>query len=140
MNRRQYLSVVASGVAVSVAGCSGDTGGDSGGTPEPECEQVADLGLPERESEAFEVESRQFVRVSVNNNYGARTHVVLRNPDDDVMFSEGVQDSGTWRVFDSDSDDRVVEESAGEWIVVYTPADDSPQTSGDVNVYVCTPQ
>jgi hypothetical protein len=101
---------------------------------------VADLGLPERESESFEVEAGQYVSVSVNNNYGARTHVVLRNGDGEVMFSEGVQDSGTWRVFESGSEEQVVsEDTAGEWIVVYTPADDSPETSGDVTVEVCTP-
>lgn len=138
MRRRKYLSVLASGIAVSVAGCSGDSG--SGGTPEPECEEVADLGLPTRESESFEVEAGQYVSVSVNNNYGARTHVVVRNGNDDVMFSEGVQDSGTWRVFESGSEEQVVtKDTAGEWIVVYTPADDSSQTSGNVNVDVCTP-
>lgn len=138
MRRRKYLSVLVSGIAVSVAGCSGDSG--SGGTPEPECEEVADLGLPARESESFEVEAGQYVSVSVNNNYGARTHVVIRNGNGDVMFSEGVQDSGTWRVFESGSEEQVVtKDTAGEWIVVYTPADDSSQTSGNVNVDVCTP-
>ena len=55
------------------------------------------------------------------------------------MFSEGVTDSGSWRVFDNGSEAQVVEESAGEWTVVYTPADDRPKTSGDVTVEVCAP-
>jgi hypothetical protein len=138
MHRRQFLSGTVVGTTTVIAGCSG-AGNSGSGTPEPDCEQVADMGLPERESESFEVESGQYVRVEVSNNYGFRTHVVLRNPDGDVMLSEGVEDSGTWRVYDSDSEDRVVEESAGEWVAVYTPADNSPQTSGDVTIHVCTP-
>lgn len=135
MRRRQYFTALVGGVSVVLAGCSGD----ASEADEPECEKVADMGLPERESESFEVESGQYVRVEVNNNYGYRTHVVLRNPDGEVMFSEGVEDSGTWRVFDSNTDDRVVEESAGEWIAVYSPATDESSTSGDVKVYVCNP-
>jgi hypothetical protein len=98
------------------------------------------MGLPQGETETFEVDQGQFVRVEINNNYGFRTHVALRNPDGDVMFSEGVEDSGSWRVYDSGSDEKVVEESAGEWEVEYSPADESSETSGDVKVHVCTPE
>lgn len=122
------------------SGGGGDTAGDGDTqTPEPTCEQVVAMGLPEQETETFHVEAGQYVRVEVDNNYGFRTHVVLRNPDEEIMLSEGVEDSNAWRVYDVESEDRVVEESAGEWTAMYTPADDSPQTSGDVTVSVCTP-
>jgi len=97
------------------------------------------MGLPTRESESFEVEAGRYISRSVNSNYGFRTHVLLENPSGETVLSEGVQDSDDWRVFDSESDNRVVEQSAGEWLVVCTPADDGPETAGDVTVEVCTP-
>ena len=131
LRRRTLLRTLGVGFVAGVAGCTGSSG--------PDCETVADLGLPERETETFTVEEGQYVSISVENNFGARTHAVLRNPDGETMFSEGVQDAGTWRVFDSGSEAEVVTDSAGEWTVVYTPADDRPKTSGDVTVEVCTP-
>ena len=131
MRRRTFLSSVAVSLVASVAGCTGSDG--------PECETVANLGLPQSETETFTVDEGQYVSVSIENNFGYRTHVVLRNEKGETMFSEGVQDSGSWRIFDSDSEAQVVEESAGEWTVVYTPADDRTKTSGDVTVEVCTP-
>ncbi|WP_141465593.1 hypothetical protein [Salinadaptatus halalkaliphilus] len=86
-----------------------------------------DLGLPTRETERFEVEDGQIIRIEVENNYGFRTHVVLEDPEGEIVLSEGVEDSGVWEFENVTS---------GRWTVRYDPADDSPQTSGNVEIYL----
>lgn len=94
-------------------------------------EQVVDIWAYERRTEHFEVEKGQTIWIGVENEgTGFNTHIVLENPEEEVVLSEGVEDSAAWEFKDA---------MEGRWTVRHTPWDDSSQTGGSVEVYVRGP-
>jgi hypothetical protein len=80
MNRREYLSLLGTGAVVTTAGCSG-----AGGNVEGDI--VVDETVTEGDIRRFnfEVEQGETINVYINNIEGARTTVVLTNPDGDTV-------------------------------------------------------
>lgn len=134
MNRRAVLAGSGAILAGAFAGCTG--GGSS-----DDCERVVKLGGYTRDSEFFDVEEWQYISVTVENDAGYRTRGVL-SYDGETVFGESVEDAGnsnSWRVFDPDHPEKIIEERTGQWLAVYEPSDSSPSTSGSVTVEVCSP-
>lgn len=108
---------------------------------EANCAEVVSLGGYTRDSEIFEVEEGQYISITIENNAGFRTRGVL-NYGNEVPFGEsveGVSNKESWRVFDPDHPDQIIEERTGEWVARYEPTDSEPSTSGSVSVEVCWP-
>jgi len=116
-NFKGFLVIIA-GLAVVIAALA--VLGGSGG------ETVVDTDNYQATTNAFTAEEGAQATVSVENGgTGFRTHVVVEGPSGEILLSEEVQDSATYKLDLQES---------GEYTVRMQPADSSPQTSGAVEV------
>jgi len=92
MNRRKFLGTTATIGVTAIAGCSGDSSGDSGNSVVSETVYAGD-----DQEYNFDVESGQTISVYINHIEGSQTVVQLYDPNDDraEVFSEDTESTST---------------------------------------------
>ena len=145
MNRRKVLTTAISTTTLAAAGCAEENNSDNEETEneseesESICEVVMETSHHERQSQRFEVEFNQYIRVTIRNISGFRTRVTLNHETEGLIFGESVdsEDEQLFRVHDPDHEYGIVEELTGTWEAHYEPHNNELDTNGYVMVQVC---